>query len=74
MRRWWLAIGIFVAASAVTEILFHDESHAVFAWHGIPAFDFVYGLIGCAALGLFSKGLGHRFLERKESYYEDQEP
>lgn len=71
MRRWWVALGIFVAGSALVEILAHDESHAVFVWHGLPAFDFVYGFAGCIALALFSKGLGHRFLQREESYYED---
>lgn len=72
MKRWWLAIGVFVAGSAFAEVLFHDESHAVFAWHRIPAFDFVFGFVGCLALALFSKWLGRRFLQRSESYYEDE--
>lgn len=41
-----------------------------FAWHHIPVFDALFGFAGCAAIIVVSKALGHRWLQKKEDYYD----
>lgn len=41
-----------------------------FAWSGVPGFFALFGLIGCVAIVLISKWLGHYWLQRKEDYYD----
>ena len=41
-----------------------------FAWSNILGFFAIFGLIGCVAIVLISKWLGHRWLQRKEDYYD----
>ena len=73
MNRTWRLTAALVAVSAVLDVALRHFAHPEFWWHSMPAFDLLYGFIGCAALILFSKWLGHRFLMRDERYYE-QEP
>ena len=44
--------------------------HGEFPWPGILGFFALFGLIGCVAIVLISKWLGHHWLQRKEDYYE----
>jgi hypothetical protein len=71
--RWWLAIGVFVAASSALEMLAGQAPHSELLWHRLPGFDFVYGLAGCALIVVVSKWLGKRCLQRPEDYYRDEE-
>jgi hypothetical protein len=72
MKGWWIAIGIFFAASSALELV-SPGAHSELLWHRLPGFDFAYGLIGCALIVVFSKRLGKLFLQRPEGYYEDEE-
>ena len=70
MRRATLLVTAFVVATAVLEYVFRHLAHPEFIWHKIPAFDFVYGALGCAAIVIVSKWLGKHFLQRPEDYWE----
>ena len=70
MKRTWMLTAVLAVVSAVVDTALRHFAHPVFWWHAIPAFDLVYGFVGCAAIVLLSKWLGHRFLMRDESYYE----
>jgi len=48
----------------------HPEHEAHYFWQKIPFFEGIFGFIGCVVLIIFSKGLGHLFLEREEDYYD----
>jgi hypothetical protein len=43
-------------------------------WHAMPLFDLIFGFIGCAVIIWVSKWLGHTWLQRKETYYGDEQP
>jgi hypothetical protein len=73
MKRWLVAVALFVAASVVLELPFRHLIHSELPWHLVPGFDFVYGFLGCAVIVLASKWLGHALLQRPEDYY-DREP
>jgi len=51
--------------------VFAPRHHAHFFWDSIPGFSAVFGLIACAVLVFFSKGIGHAFLMKREDYYDD---
>ena len=70
MKRVWVATAIFVVVSATLDITLRHYAHPEFWWHTVPAFDLVYGFLGCAAIVVLSKWLGYRFLMRSEDYYE----
>ncbi len=44
--------------------------HGDFAWSNILGFFALFGMIGCVAIVLISKWLGHYWLQRKEDYYD----
>lgn len=68
--RVGMAAGVLVALSVVPEIVFRHSAHPTFWWHSLPAFDFVYGFLGCTAIVLISKWLGRRFIQQDEDYYD----
>lgn len=72
-RPWRIGIGLTVALTAILELLYRHHGHAVFWWHRMPVFDFLYGLVGCMGLIWLSKGLGHAWLQRDEAYYGDDQ-
>ena len=43
-------------------------------WRSLPGFDLVLGIVACAAIVWISKWLGRRWLQRPESYYDDESP
>jgi len=51
--------------------VFAPRHHAHFFWDSIPGFSAVFGLIACAVLVFFSKGIGHAFLMKREDFYDD---
>jgi hypothetical protein len=63
-----------VVLLAILDTVFRHEGHAVFWWHHIPGFDFLYGVTGCLGLIMAAKWLGHAWLERPEDYYENESP
>jgi hypothetical protein len=77
MTIWWVITAAVAALSVAAEVAFHDAAHALYWWHRVPAFDLVYGLLGCLAIIVLSKALGKAWLQRPEDYYgtgEHEEP
>ena len=70
MKRVWTLTAILVAVSALLDLATRHYAHPEFWWHSVPAFDIVYGFLGCGLIVYFSKWLGHKFLMRDEDYYE----
>ncbi|HDD35431.1 MAG TPA: hypothetical protein ENF30_01385 [Candidatus Desulfofervidus auxilii] len=67
-----IKVALFVSILIVFLLGFfvHPEHEAHHFWQKIPFFEGIYGFIGCIVLIIFSKGLGHLFLEREEDYYD----
>ena len=72
MKRITIATVIFVLSTAALELAFRHLAHATFFWHKLPAFDFVYGVLGCSLIVLGSKWVGHKFVQRNVNYYDNQ--
>ncbi len=73
MKRRWVLAGILATGTVVLEVLFRHAGHPVFAWHSLPAFDLVFGALGCGLIVVVSKALGRAFLQKPESYYGKEE-
>ena len=71
-RRKQLRITVYgtLVLSLVAGFLVHPKIH--FFWEALPFFSALYGFVGCIAIILGSKALGHRWLQKKEDYYEKQ--
>jgi hypothetical protein len=69
-----MIVGVCLAASIAVDLVFRHHGHAVFWWHAMPAFDLLFGLVGCLGLIVAAKWLGHTWLERPEDYYRDDTP
>lgn len=69
MKRILVAILMGLAISVLLDLLLRG-SHGDFIWYSIFGFFALFGLIGCIALVLISKWLGHYWLQRKENYYD----
>jgi hypothetical protein len=63
-----------IGVSVVLEIVYPHHGHPVFWWQATPVFDFVYGTVGCFALVLGAKWLGHAWLQRDHLYTDEDEP
>ncbi len=73
MKRLWLPLtGGLLGLSFLLDVIFLHDSHPVFWWQAAPAFDFLYGLGGCALLILVAKWLGHSWLQRQKHYYQEE--
>jgi hypothetical protein len=57
----------------VLEIVFRHAAHPRLPWHAIPAFDLVFGFLGCAVIVVVSKALGRAGLQKPETYYGEDE-
>lgn len=57
-------------ALAVAIDLFVHRERVVFLWDKLPGFSAVYGLISCILIILVSKALGHKWLMKREDYYD----
>ena len=51
--------------------LFFRPEHPHFWWEKIPAFDAIFGFLGCILIVVGSKALGHHWLQKDENYYSD---
>ena len=54
-----IVIGLFIP---------HEKVH--FWWEKIPAFDAIFGFLGCIVIVLGSKALGHHGIQKDEDYYD----
>ncbi len=63
---FFISIGSFLLAG-----LFMPNEHVSFWWEGIPAFDAIFGFLGCILIIFGAKGLGHYWLQRDEDYYDN---
>lgn len=50
--------------------LFFRPEHPHFLWEKIPAFDAIFGFLGCIVILLGSKALGHHGIQKDEDYYD----
>ena len=72
MKRIWITV--FISAlilSFVADFLLNlGDSHGEFLWSHILGFFAIFGFVGCMAIVVVSKLLGHYWLQRKEDYYD----
>jgi hypothetical protein len=68
VTRTWIVAAVAGAATLAVEVAFRHHAHPVYAWHAVPAFDLVYGFLGCAAIVLASKALGRAFLQYRPTF------
>ena len=73
MSRGWAVAAALAGATVVLEVVFRHAAHPVYPWHSVPAFDLVYGFLGCALIVVASKALGRAGLQKPESYYGEEE-
>jgi hypothetical protein len=59
-----------IGLSMLAGIFFRPE-HPHFWWEKIPAFDAIFGFLGCIVIVLGSKALGHHGIQKDEDYYHD---
>jgi hypothetical protein len=65
--RRWLYSGILIVC--LLGFVFPNR-HPHFWWQKIPVYDAVFGFVGCIAIILFSKWLGHAWLMKDKDYYD----
>ncbi|HUG52804.1 MAG TPA: hypothetical protein VMR21_04360 [Vicinamibacteria bacterium] len=66
MRRAWAATAVAAVATVGLEVVFRHSAHPILFWHAVPAFDLVYGFLGCALIVVASKALGRAGVQRPE--------
>ncbi|MEE9143576.1 MAG: hypothetical protein V3U06_02260 [Candidatus Binatia bacterium] len=74
MKKAWIIIlmGALIL-SVLGDYLFQgEEGHAAF-WNHMWGFFAFFGFIGCVAIIVISKLIGHSWLQRGENYY-DHDP
>lgn len=64
------ALCLAIAAVALLGFLLPHEGEFHYLWQRVPVFDLIFGFLGCLLLILFSKALGHHWLQRPEDYYD----
>jgi len=62
---------LFLASIGLFALLgfFFVPEHPHFFWEKIPAFDVIFGFVGCIVFVLIAI-LGHHLLEKDEDYYD----
>jgi hypothetical protein len=73
MRRGRVLAAALAAATVALEIAFRHDAHPILYWHSVPAFDLLYGFLGCALIVVVSKALGRAWLQRPEDHYGEDE-
>jgi len=71
VKRILLIILIALTPVVLVDHLWRESYGYPFAWSRIPGFFALFGLIGCVAIVLISKWLGHYWLQKKEDYYDN---
>lgn len=67
-RRVAALAGVALLATLSLARFGDPGEHAAVGWRALPAFDFVYGLVGCVAIVLISKALGRIGLQKPEGW------
>jgi len=67
--RGWLVAGVTGASAIALPIVLRAHGHH--ALEAVPGFWAWYGGLGCAAIIVVSKWLGHALLQRPEDWPED---
>jgi len=65
--RW---IALIACAAIGYGLTLADWGHA-HRWEIIPGFYSIFAFVGCAVIIYGSKWLGHRFLQKREDFYDD---
>lgn len=73
MRRAWALGGLLAGATIVLQVVFRHAAHPHYRWHAVPAFELVFGFLGCALVVVASKALGRAGLQKPESHYGEDE-
>ena len=61
---------VSIGLSILSGFFFRAE-HPHFWWERIPAFDAIFGFLGCILIVVGSKALGHHWLQKDKDYYSD---
>ncbi len=69
VRAGLAVLVVLVVLDAVPAVV--DKEHAHTAAEHVPAFWAAFGLLGCLALVVVAKTLGHAVLSRREDYYDE---
>ncbi|MGN7612846.1 hypothetical protein ACQZV8_12260 [Magnetococcales bacterium HHB-1] len=67
IKGLWVGFIVILSGLALADLIIHGHPH--FGIDGIFGFYSWYGLITCAAMVAFAKGLG-MILKRKDDYYD----
>lgn len=74
MKKSWMSI--FMAAAVLSVLadflLRGGEADGAFWWSHLWGFFTLFGFLGCVAIIVISKMLGHYWLKREESYYNNE--
>ncbi len=62
---FFICIGLSIVAG-----FFITHEHVHFWWEKIPAFDAIFGFLGCIIIVVVSKALGHSWIQKDEDYYD----
>ncbi len=54
----------------VTVDFFITRKYIHFPWENIPGFYALFGLVACILIVVMAKTLGHKWLMKKEDYYD----
>lgn len=71
-RNWLVLVLMMLGVSFGGDLLSRDGEYGVW-WYPVPGFFALLGLLGCIAIVVVSKLLGHYWLQRGEDYYGDDE-
>ena len=69
-RRGWVFAVITAGVTLGAPLVVHPEHHHEAWWNHVPGFYAAYGFLGCAAIVLVSKWIGHLFLQKGEDFYD----
>lgn len=70
MARKLTYIFFFSIGVSILVGLFIPHEHVHFWWEKIPAFDAIFGFLGCIVIVLGAKALGHHGIQKDEDYYD----
>ena len=62
---FYISLGLTVIAD-----IFITRKHIHFPWENIPGVYALFGLVACILIVILAKILGHKWLMRKEDYYD----
>jgi hypothetical protein len=68
-RIFYISLVLIAVAEIAVIYVFH-LGHGHFFFENLPAFGSVYGFISCVLIIVVSKFLGHKWLMKKEDYYD----